>query len=477
MNTSKSDIALFLALTCALVLLSLAMRAQAQEVTFLTEFRNAQESSQALMQATDGNFYGTTGTGGDARQGEVFRMTPSGDLTSIYSFCLQRGCPDGQAPAARLTLGNDGNLYGVTTGGAGHGSTISGTIFKITLDGQLTTLHSFCALPCNEGVSPTGLTLASDGNFYGTTTVGGKNNEGTIFRISPAGKFDLLYTFCSQHSPTATCTDGEFTFVTPIQGSDGNFYGTASGGTHNAGMIYELSTAGTYTVLYNFCSVPGCADGGGPSALVQDADGNFFGVADGGGSKGYGTVFELTSAHEYVVLHNFDLVHGDHPLFGLTLANDGNLYGTATDDGFNGNGTLFEITPTGVFTPLYTFNYPMGYDPWGWLVQGTNGILYGTTLYGPPPCCYGTIFSVTNGISPSVQTVPVAGRVGQSVIILGNGLTGSSRVTFNGTAAQFTVESDSYIKATVPNGATTGTVSVMTASGTLNSNPQFVVAK
>jgi uncharacterized repeat protein (TIGR03803 family) len=466
-----------MATACTAFILSLAVCAHAQELVFLTELRNGQESPQGLVLATDGNFYGTTGTGGDRRQGEVFRMTPAGEVTSTYSFCVDPNCADGQVPLLPPVLGNDGNLYGVTTGGNGHGSTIAGTIYKITLDGQLTTLHTFCPLPCSEGVSPTGLILASDGNFYGTTTVGGKNNQGTIFRISPAGKFDLLYTFCSKHSSRATCPDGEFTFVPPIQGIDGNFYGTAAGGEHASGILYELSRSGTYTVLYNFCSVPGCADGGGPSSLAQDAQGNIYGATGGGGGKGYGTVFEFTAAHEYKVLHNFDLVHGSSPLFGLTLANDGNLYGVASDEGYNGDGTLYEITPAGVFTPLYAFAYPRGYDPWGTLTQGTNGILYGVTVYGPPPCCYGTIYSYLNNFSPLVQTVPVAGKVGESVLILGNGLTGSTSVTFNGVAAPFTVESDTYIKATVPKGATTGVVSVVTPSASLNSNPQFVITK
>jgi uncharacterized protein (TIGR03437 family) len=134
------------------------------------------------------------------------------------------------------------------------------------------------------------------------------------------------------------------------------------------------------------------------------------------------------------------------------------------------------MTPAGSYTTLYSFG-SQGYDPYsGPLVQGTNGEIYGTTLYSEVGDG-GTIFSLDNGLSPLVETAPVAGPVGKSVLILGNGLTGSTSVTFNGVEAAFTVESDTYIKATVPTGATTGTVSVVTPSGTLNSNPQFVVTK
>jgi hypothetical protein len=135
------------------------------------------------------------------------------------------------------------------------------------------------------------------------------------------------------------------------------------------------------------------------------------------------------------------------------------------------------VTSAGVFKSIYVFRVEQGYDPFYSPFQGTNGNLYGATAYGPAPCCYGTIFSLSDGIRPLVETVPVAGKVGKKVIILGNGLTGSTSVKFNGKPAAFHVVSDTEITATVPSGATTGKVSVVTPSGTLNSNPQFVVTK
>ena len=161
----------------------------------------------------------------------------------------------------------------------------------------------------------------------------------------------------------------------------------------------------------------------------------------------------------------------------MTLASDGNLYGATVEGGPADAGTIFEITTAGTFRTLYTFAHPYAFNPTGPLFQGTDGSFYGATPGGNGDGPLGTVFKFSNGLGQSVETAPGAGAVGKSVLILGNGLTGSSSVTFNGVAAAFAVESDTYIKATVPTGATTGTVSVVTPLGTLNSNPQFVVTK
>ncbi len=240
-------------------------------------------------------------------------------------------------------------------------------------------------------------------------------------------------------------------------------------------MVYELTPAGTYTVLHNFCGQSGmnCKTGGNPSTVIADNKGNIFGTSVYGDQ----VAFEITSTHQYRVLYTF--VSGGGPFTGLTLASDGNFYGMTQSGGGRQEGTIFKITPAGKFTNLFVFGCcNQGYDPSpGPLFQGTNGLLYGATLYGAPPCCYGTLFTLANGMKSLVETVPVAGKVGQSVLILGNGLTGSSSVKFDGVKASFTVESDTYIRATVPAGAKTGAVSVVTPKGTLNSNPQFVVTK
>jgi uncharacterized repeat protein (TIGR03803 family) len=471
----KSWLALPYAFAIAILTFGLTVRAQAQTVTFLYQFSGTQGGATSMVQGLDGNLYGTS-YAGDFGHGSVFRMTPNGDFTTIYSFCSQTGCPDGDFVIAGPVVGSDGNLYGVT--GDGGNSSGSGTFYKMTPEGQITTLYSFCpSSGCGDGVGPNGVVLASDGNFYGTAEGGGKFDSGTIFSISPSGKFKLLHSFCAQ----SNCSDGASPIFPPIQGIDGNFYGTArTGGTNNGGVLYQLTAAGAYTVLYNFCNTSsGCTTGTNPNAIVQDAGGNFFGTTSSGGSTADGTVFELTSKNQYKVLHSFRGWDGEDPNRELTFASNGTLYGMTPDGGGPQEGNLFKVTPGGTFKSFFAFRCcSEGYDPfYGPLFQATNGNLYGTTLYGPSPCCYGTIFSVADGMGPLVETVPVAGTVGKQVIILGNGLKGSTSVKFNGKTASFHVVSDTEITTTVPAGATTGTVSVITPSGTLNSNPQFVVTK
>ena len=492
MKASKSLLSLGVALACAAIAFSLAVRAQAQTVTYIAAFNgaNGQGPYDSLVQATDGNFYGVAGSSSSIG-GEIFRMTPAGEITTVYTFCSLPNCADGQGPLTPL-LGSDGNLYGVTvSGGASSGGSRkgSGTIYKLTLAGKLTTLYTFETFGNSgpEGDSPMGIIQARDGNFYGTTIAGGTSSfaDGTIFGITPSGQFFKLYNFCSQ----TNCTDGGGPEYPPIQGRDGNFYGTTfDGGTGSGGVIYQLTPAGAYTVLHNFCyNGPNCSNNAYPTRLVQDANGNFFGTSWFAGGSDSGSVFELSSTNRLTLLHNFVRSGQEAPATGVTLANDGNLYGMAAanyEDCCGPFGSIFEVTPDGAFTSFYNFYNLNGlapaYNQNGPPLQATDGNFYATTAFGQNANSgngYGTIFKLSNGLSPLVKTVPVAGKAGQSVIILGNHLTGTTGVTFNGVRAAFTVESDTYIKATVPAGATTGVVSVVTPSGRLNSNPQFVVMK
>lgn len=473
-DISMKESLLTLTLAFAAITFSLAVRAQAQTVTFLAQFNgeNGNGPFGSVIQATDGNFYGTTAAGGAHDKGQVFRMTPSGKISTIYSFCSQSNCVDGALPSTAPILGSDGNLYGaVAYGGsdsAPNAQPGSGAIYKLTLGGQIEILYTFCSsgLPCVDGQSPNRITQASDGTFYGTTPVGGTLNEGTIFRITPGGQFKLLHTFCSQ----ANCGDGQSPRFPPIQGRDGNFYGTAGG------VFYELTSSGTYEVLHTFCIEGACASGSGPTTVVQGAKGNFYGTTVFGGIENNGTVFEITSTNQYHVLHRFNRTDGNGALFGLTAANDGNLYGVLLDGGSNIGGTAFEVTPAGRYTTLYSFDAKQGSTPIGPLFQGTDGSFYGTTEFGSNSL-FGSVFRLSNGLSPYVEPVPARGNVGERILILGNGLSGTSSVTFNDVAAKFKVQKDTLITAWVPAGATTGTVSVVTPGGTLKSNPQFVVTK
>jgi uncharacterized repeat protein (TIGR03803 family) len=489
MKSFKPSSALTLALACVALTFNLTVTAQAQTVANFANFDGvdgARPFGQTVMQATNGRFYGTTPYMGAYGVGNVYELTPSGKLTNFYSFCSLANCADGANPSGTPILGSDGNLYGVTSFGGNDaaGSNGSGTVYKLTLQGKLTTLYAFCpTLPCSDGQNPVGIIQGSDGNLYGAAG-GGKFNGGTIFEITSTGGFKSLYSFCS----LADCVDGTAPKAPPIQGSDGNFYGTTfAGGSENGGVFYELTASGTYTVLHNFCYLTGenCPEGSLPNTIVQDASGNFFGTTSQGGShagnyEGFGTVFKITPANQFSVLQSFNILNA-HPFWALLLANDGNLYGSTQGSVVTGlnTGTLFEITPENVYTELYEFGegYP-GSNVNTPLFQATDGNLYGTTTYGGIlPYNYGTVFKVSNGLSPLVETVPVRGPVGTSVLILGNKLTGSTSVAFNGVEAKFTVGSDSYIKAKVPAGASTGVVSVVTPSRTLNSNPQFVVTK
>jgi uncharacterized repeat protein (TIGR03803 family) len=465
---------------------SLAISARAQVVTNLANFTSTTPAPVgALIQATDGNYYGANSGGGAHYSGDVFRVTPTGEITAIYSFCSQPNCADGTDPIWGPVLGSDGNLYGLTeSGGSYAGSTSgSGTFYKLTLGGELTTLYTFCsATPCTDGQFPNGIVLGQNGNFYGTAYTGGQFNQGDVFEITPTGKLTVLHSFCS----LAHCADGYNPIYPPIQGSNGNIYGTTLyDGQNSSGVLYELTSSGDYQVLHNFCYSSPCEGGGQPNMITAGANGNVFGTALYGGTLGNGTAFAITSTNQYRVIANFDYLRGG-PSAGMAQASDGNLYGTTVGPGSGqSGGTIFEVTPEGRYTDFYMFGECSvnGYRPDTTLLQGTDGILYGTTSYGGngtngDGCAgYGTMFSLSNGLNPLVETVPTGGSVGQSVIVLGNNLTGSTSVTFHGVEAKFTVESDTYIKATVPAGATTGVVSVVTPSGTLNSNPQFVVTK
>ena len=211
--------------------------------------------------------------------------------TNLYSFV---GYPtDGSEPFAKLVQGSDGNFYGTTYYG-GTNSCNCGTVFRISPSGTYTNLYSFVGYPTDGGNPQAGLVQGSDGNFYGTTSGGGAGIDcgsrgcGTVFRISPRGNETNLYSFVGPP------TDGSKPVAGLVQGSDGNFYGTTCfGGTNYDGTVFRISPSGTYTNLYSFGSDP--TDGYEPYAgLAQGSDGNFYGTANGGGANNYGTVFKLT---------------------------------------------------------------------------------------------------------------------------------------------------------------------------------------
>ncbi len=377
---------------------------------------------------------------------------------------------DGAYTTTGLTLGTDGNLYG---GGFYGGSVGAGSVFKITPAGNLTTLYSFTG--GSDGAYPYAPPIqGSDGNFYGTTSFGATNDYGTVYKMTPAGKLTTLYDFDSTH--------GANPYSSLVQGSDGYLYGTtALGGTNSYGTVFKISTSGKLKVLFNFDGTHGQNS---YSPLVQGSDGNFYGTASKGGDSGGGVVFKITPAGAITVLHSFYLngiTDGFVPLAGLAQATDGNLYGVTQGGGIGGGyGTIYRISMAGAYSVLYTFDRTHGAMPTVTPIQHTNGILYGdATAGGASAACgndgCGTFYSFDLGLAPFVRLVSTSGKVGKTIGILGQGFRKATAVSFNGTTATFRISTDTFLTAVVPSGASTGTVTVSEPSETLTSSQPFLV--
>jgi uncharacterized repeat protein (TIGR03803 family) len=344
-----------------------------------------------LIQASDGNFYGTTSQGGANNTGTVFRMnlgvtnivgtvTNIATMTTLYSFT---GGDDGATPIAGLFQGSDSNFYGMTTRG---GVNDTGTVFQITSAGTLTTLHSFTG-GADGGYPLGGLIQGSDGNFYGTTSQGGANNTGTVFQITSAGTLTTLYSFLGG-------TNGAIPEAGLVQATDGNFYGTTSiGGSNTYGTVFSIRSNGAFTSVYQFNKADGRYPG---AALIQStsADGYFFGTTRLGGAGGDGTAFKVSSQGTFTTLFDFGGSNGRRPGSSLLQAQDGLFYGTTFLGGYR-YGTLFQMDSNGVFRTLDSFLGDInGGVPYAALVQGTDKYFYGTTGYGGPGL-HGTVFRFT----------------------------------------------------------------------------------
>jgi len=341
---------------------------------------DGEEPPADVIQGADGNFYGTTQYGPtEGGGGTIFKVTPSGEFDLLHAFCSLTNCLDGATPAS-LVQGSDGNFYGTTESGGTAGV---GTVFKITPAGALTTLYNFCAGDCTQGYFPQGgLIQGSDGNFYGTTSNGGPG-FGTAYKISPSGTFTLLYSFCSQ----ADCADGRMPYIAKLlQGTDGNFYGTTlQGGEHTYGTIFQLTPSSTLTTIYTFCSTTNidgdCTGLTVPyGTLVETPDGSFNGTTLNGiyNVTTTGTFTELAALnYNYAGL----TLGADGNYYGTTL-DIGNFSGCSPTCG-----SLFQMTPSGTLTTVYKFctltDCADGASPSdAAVIQGSDGAFYGTTYYG-----------------------------------------------------------------------------------------------
>lgn len=401
-----------------------------------------------LLQATDGNFYGLNSAGGASGYGTIFRLTPAGTYTVLKSFTKT----DGANPNGSLMQATDGAMYGMTHGG---GTYQYGVIFKITMAGAFSVLRNLNAAtdaaypdanlvqgkdgwlyglaptgvnyngiafkinttgttltilkkftPATDGGNPFGsLTLATDGNFYGLTSIsGGSGYAGTVFKMTPTGVVTVLKRFTE-------AVDGGSPFGSLIQSSDGKLYGmTKHGGKNMKGVVFQITTAGAYKVLAN---LNGADHGNQPLGDVAiGKDSVYFGVAKTGGAFNFGTIYKICGGVTTVVKSFNRTVDGGNPIAGLMRGKDGNFYGVAETGGTNGVGTIFRVTPAGTFTILrHMKGATDGEYPQGPLVQGADGYLYGITYSGGTSGggtifkmnTTGTVFTVLRHLFPSTD--------------------------------------------------------------------------
>ena len=446
-------------------------------LVYLHRFSYSDGSNPLLppIQASDGNFYGTTVSGGPDTVGVVYKLAADNTLTSLYTF---GGTVQGSF-SGEIIQATDGNFYG--SGISGDASRTS-LIYRISPEGSLTVVHTFGGV---EGSSATALIQATDGNFYGSTSVANAGYDSvSIFKLSADGTFSTLYLF--HGTPSVQCS-------TLRQAHDGNFYGTAQNGSAGNGIMFRCTLNGDFTTLYQFPSAPPLPpltigkppssvpaqgpDGWNPTgALIQASDGNLYGTTNAGGRHGFGTLYRVTTDGALTTLHSFSRSEGIS-YSPLIQAADGNLYGTAfsggddttepwasTLTGATGGGTIFASTLAGKVTVLYAFDSSGGINPSGGLLQGKDGNLYGATYIGgggsQDPIGAGTLFR-KGLVTVPAQEAPVvtlaattpevtvgSGAIGEftlslsrtldadltvSYVIKGNGINGTDYVTLSGT--------------------------------------------
>ncbi|MBA3914914.1 MAG: IPT/TIG domain-containing protein [Acidobacteriales bacterium] len=437
-----------------------------------------------------GNFVGTAYNGGTALFGTVFKLTPGGAVTVLHNFVPAEGAGSYAPPLQ----GTDGNLYGVTsTEGIGFGS-----VYEITAAGSFSVLYQFDGIHGSTPIAP--LIQATDGAFYGTTKLGGSFGFGTVFKITAGGVLTVLYNFDSTH--------GAEPYAPLFQASDGNFYGTArSGGTlNNGGVAFKLTPSKQLTVLHNFDQSGSNGDGTLPYAgLVQASDGSLYGVTSAGGSSGAGTLYRITASGVYSKLYDFDLTTGSLPFATLRQHTNGPLYGEATAGGATGHGALFMFAIPASLKPFVSLQPASGkvattVGIFGGALTGTTSVKFNglsasfsvlsdtyITATVPPRATTGFVDVVGPGgslksdrkfrVTPVILTIaPTSGSVGTTVVVTGNSLTQTTKVTFGGVlATSFTVNSDTKVTVTVPAGARSGKVGITTLGGTAMSLTSFTV--
>lgn len=355
---------------------------RAQTLTTLYNFTGGSDGGTprgTLIRDAAGNMYGTTAAGGTYYYGTIFKIDTSNNFSVLYSF----GASGEGSPKSGLVMDLAGNLYGTTYNG---GSSGDGTVFKVDRSYHLTILHSFSG---TDGSAPwANPILDSAGNLYGTASAGGTYNDGVVYKIDTLNNFSILHTF------TGSGYDGIGPYGPLLIDPSGNLYGTTYQGGSGAGISYELSAGGVYTVL---------AIGGmnSQSGFFRDSAGNLFGTADYGGTYNYGTVFELYAGGGGITLHSFagDQYDGEVPISGLIADSAGNLWGTTSLGGSSYVGTVYVMfAPYFEEWAVHSFDTSDGSTPISGLVLDSAGNLYGTTTKGGT-YSYGTVYKLSPNAS------------------------------------------------------------------------------
>jgi uncharacterized repeat protein (TIGR03803 family) len=351
----------------------------------------------------------------------IVRDAPGANLIAIYTFTnTLPGGVDGGNPGGGLMQASNGVLYGTTINGGTNDD--YGTVFKITTNGVLTPLYSFNSRAADGSTPYAGLLQGTNGSFYGVASQSGSNGYGSVFKLTSAGVFGELYGFTRLKGAALTNADGANPTAPLVEGTNGNFYGTApAGGSNGFGAVFEITAAGAFTKLYSFANG---ADGANPGALLQSSNGLLYGTAAGGGTNGFGTVFIMTSTGALTPLYSFtNGADGAYPGDALTQGTNGILYGTASGGGANGSGTIFQVTTNGALTPLYSFAHSGlaglglstnadGLNP-GALTPGPNGIFHGFAPLGGLNGA-GTLFQFSLAGGLTVLYTFQAGPMGES---------------------------------------------------------------
>jgi uncharacterized repeat protein (TIGR03803 family) len=467
-------------LSISAVLLLAVTAATAQTYTNLYAYPGTDNNTSGITwpsvmsQGQDGDLYSTIQTNGSYQYGSVYKMSTSGGYTLLYSFCGE-GSPcasTGANPTGGVTLGWDGNLWGTTYNGGKDGA---GTAFKMTPAGDLTSLYSFTNGKDDSAPTYT-LLQGQDGNMYGVSEAQYEGQYGSFFKLTTKGKISAYpFDYTDGSSPNLPVQGTDLNFYGTTQG--GGNAACACGVIYKATAAGKITVLHNFSGYVSSTQYDGARPIG---ILVEGADGSYYGTTYQGGEYNAGTVFKITPSGTYTLLHSFSFqaptYDGQLPIAGLTLGTDGNFYGTTAYGGTQNGGAIFEITPAGKETVLYNFCVVSCYDgfiPTTPMVLHTDGIFYGNTAGNSNG---GSVFySFKTKLKPFVKLVTWSGKDGASAEILGQGFTGTTAVSFNGIAAKFDNVSDTYMTATVPTGALTGPVTVTTFSSSLKSDRNFLV--